>query len=825
MKKQIISFGFCVLSLCFEAQTKADKKDLLYNAYPKITELKHTKLKVSFNLETETLSGEEWLTAKPFLKPSDSLLLDAKSMLIHEVSIEKNGKKILLPHAYKNDILRIKLDKNYQPDELFTVYINYTAQPNQVKDKGERTFSDTKGLYFINPKGNIPHLPTQIWTQGETEYSSVWFPTIDKPDQKSTEEIDIIVPDKFATLSNGILKSSEKNNNGLRTDHWVMNLPHAPYLFFMGIGEFSIVEDKPWRNKVPINYYVEKEYEKEAKKIFGVTSEMIEFYSNQFHYEFPWPKYSQMVVRDFISGAMENTTAVCHAESAQQNEETLADQNYWETIIAHELAHHWFGDLVTTRNWSNLTVNESFANYSEYLWKEYKYGIDNAQYYLINKIAQYYDRPDDFSKKLIRYDYKNKEDMFDAVSYNKGGAILNMLRDYIGNKAFFEGISDFLKSNEFGSATALQIKASFEKTSHQNLDWFFNEWFFNNGHPLIEVNHSYDSKNKTLSVKITQKQASNNLFEFPLDIDIYSNGNYRREKVWVKKNTTNIFTFNLEKQPDLVNIDPRGILIMKILNDEKNPQQYLFQYQNTKDLKSRNEAIDYAIDHENNAILTLAIDDPLDDLKIKALSNINVQNLNSEDIQKVENMATHHPVNKVKAAAIWLLSNTKDKKYLPLYLNSLNIVSNSIKNASIHAIAQTEPEAILDFLLKSNPLDLTSDQLISVSSVIVHHKIEKYLPFLISNFIYYPSLSPDEKEKSQTFHQGFIWAMSLDNLPIVEKIKETLKEFIKYSNKNQHHEMVNLLNEALKIKEKLPQNNSVEKQIELLKNLKISFSK
>ena len=216
---------------------------------------------------------------------------------------------------------------------------------------------DAKGLYFINPKGEEKDKPTQIWTQGETEANSVWMPTIDKPNQKTTQEIYMTVPAKYVTLSNGLLISQKKNADGTRTDYWKMDLPHAPYLFFMGVGDFAIVKDS-YKGK-EVSYYVEKEYAPVARSIFGNTPEMMKFFSEKLGVEYPWQKYAQIVGRDYVSGAMENTTATLHQESAYQNARELVDGIRWEGTIAHELFHQWFGDLVTAESWSNLTVNES----------------------------------------------------------------------------------------------------------------------------------------------------------------------------------------------------------------------------------------------------------------------------------------------------------------------------------------------------------------------------------------------------------------------------------------------------------------------------------
>src|SRR5204862_4890964 len=205
-----------------------------------------------------------------------------------------------------------------------------TAKPDEVPNKGSAAIKEAKGLYFINPRGEDQDNPTQIWTQGETEANSVWLPTIDKPNQKMTDEIAMTVPDKYVTLSNGLLTGQKKNADGTRTDTWKMDLPHAPYLFFMGVGEYSIIKDS-YKGK-EVAYYVEKEYAPVARGIFGHTPEMIKFYSDKLGVDYAWPKYDQIVGRDYVSGAMENTTTTLHGEFAYQNARELKDGNTWEDV-------------------------------------------------------------------------------------------------------------------------------------------------------------------------------------------------------------------------------------------------------------------------------------------------------------------------------------------------------------------------------------------------------------------------------------------------------------------------------------------------------------
>ncbi|WP_212906103.1 M1 family aminopeptidase [Capnocytophaga stomatis] len=802
------------------AQSETSGREI-YRATPQMkTQLKHTKLKVSFNFENQTLDGEEWLTASPFFYESDSLILDAKAMIIHEVKMENKP----LAYLYKDDFLRIKLDKIYRKGENYTVYIKYTAQPEKVTNKGSQAINDAKGLYFINPKGELPDVPTQVWTQGETESSSCWFPTLDKPNQKTTQEIYMTVPDKFVTLSNGILKSSEKKTNNLRTDYWVMDKPHAPYLFFMGVGDFAVVKDTPWRGKVAVDYYVEKEYEKVAKQIFGHTAEMIEFFSKKFGYDFPWQKYAQMVVRDFVAGAMENTTAVSHGESAHQTSDVLADNNYWEAVIAHEMGHHWFGNLVTTESWANLTINESFANYSEYLWYEYKYGKDVADHHLAKSVNQYHHRPNDFVKDLVRFGYNDKEDMFDLVSYNKGGGILHMLRDYLGDDAFFQGITDFLKTYEFGTGEAHQLRLSFEKISGKDLNWFFNQWFFGNGNPVVNVENTYDATAKQIRLKIIQNQEEAGFFEFPLEVDVYQNGKYERHQVWVKARKENEFVFSAEKSPNLVNINPRGVILMRE-EGYKNAQEYLFQYQHAKDYKSRSQAVEFAQYEQHNELLLRAIKDPFYEIRIEALNALAGQKLSSKVLSEIEKIAKNDPKNLVKSAAMWTLASTGNKKYLSVFEKALSVHSASVKNAALNGIATLDAKRAKRFLEQAVPEDFTTDQLVSLASVIVDNKMERYLESILPNFVYYPFLQQDSPERAKTFEKGYLWAMQLDNTKLVEAAAESLKQIAPYSEKNSEGNklIINILDKALSVKKTLKNSPSVQQQIKLLEEVKALF--
>ena len=828
MKKIVVALGLLGVMLSGNtfAQTETSGRTEIYRqTHTKTTELKHTKLKVNFDYQKEQMGGEEWLTASPYFYSTDSLVLNAKGMLIHEVALDKNGSKSPLKYEYKDDLLKINLDKTYNRNQDYTVYIKYTARPNEVSQKGSAAISDAKGLYFINAQGKDADKPTQIWTQGETESSSAWFPTIDKSNQKTTQEIYMTVPDKYVTLSNGIMKSSTKESGGLRTDHWVMDKKHAPYLFFMGVGEYAVVKDK-WRN-IEVDYYVEKEYEPFAKQIFGNTPEMIEFFSKRLSYDYPWSKYAQITGRDFVSGAMENTTATLHQESAQQKPGDLIDENRWEDTIAHELFHHWFGDLVTAESWSNLTVNESFANYSQYLWNEHKYGKDIADYGLMKEIRGYMMDPSNISKDLVRFNYHSREDMFDGVSYNKGGAILHMLRNYLGDDAFFAGLTDYLKTNEFGTGEAHQLRLSLEKVSGKDLNWFFNQWYFGNGNPKISYTTSFEPVKKEVTITLSQNQIGQN-FQFPLSIDIFENGKPTRKNVWVSAKEKNDFTFQVSKNPDLVNLNSDGVLLAEI-TDTKTPEQFLIQYQNSTQFLSRYKAVENAIENltKNPAALktvVAALKDSNFRIRGKALVGLDLSKPDQAKaaLAEVEKMASSDPKTLVQGAAISALGKIKDKKYLPLFEKGMNAVSNSVKANSLAGIAAVDPSRIASLADKIDLEGADEEVIAELMPMIVKNKIEKQMAAIASTAAFYPFIKFQKPELGDAAEAGFNWIMSSDHLKATENVTKVLTQVKGQIGQNPQAKMmiVQILKDGLEKKMVVlkanPSSSTIHQQIDLI---------
>ena len=687
-----------------------------YGSNTRISDILHTKLEVSFDFEKQYLFGNATIKAKAYFYPTSILTLDARGMEIKEVSLLQNEimktegigvidtaatiSKKPLKYTYTNDIITIKLDKEYKNTETYSVFIEYIAKPNELKNKGgSDAITDDKGLYFINPLGKEKNKPQQIWTQGETQSNSVWFPTIDRPNERMTQEIYITVNKKFTTLSNGELVYSSDNEDNTRTDYWKMDLPHAPYLAMMAIGEFSIVKDK-WRDK-EVNYYVEKEYEPYAKNIFGNTPEMLEYFSNKLGVPYVWNKYSQVVVRDYVSGAMENTSATLHGQYLQRTDRELLDENN-EDVISHELFHQWFGDLVTCESWSNLPLNESFATYGEYLWEEYKYGIDAADFHHAESRNGYFSETTRKIEKLIRFNYKDKEEMFDAHSYNKGGQVLHMLRKYVGEEAFFASLKLYLESNKYNSVEIHNLRLAFEMVTGEDLNWFFNQWFLSAGHPELLIKKEYDSNNNKQRVIITQIQNSEPLqiFKLPMAIDIYANGTKVRHKIVLTK-ASETFEFDAIIQPDLVNVDAeKALLCFKL--EEKSKKELVFQFKNAPLYLDRYEALTSLSIEDKDSLITETIISALDDkfwnIRVQAISQLKNRVLGYEKKikEKLINLISADPKSDVRSSAIIYLANFyTDDDLQQVYKNALNDKAYSLLRAALGAISKTNPKESL----------------------------------------------------------------------------------------------------------------------------------
>ena len=651
----------------------------------------HTKLDLRFNWEEEAVIAKATLTLTPYFAPIEEVVLDAKGFDIHSITLLNTGER--LSPNYDGRILSIPLKKSFHRGEELRLYIDYTAHPSEG-ESGSAAITSDKGLFFINPRGEEGDKPQQIWTQGETEFNSRWFPTLDQPNERCTQEITMTVQDRFKTLSNGNLVNSTQNPDGTRTDHWKMDEPHAPYLFMVAVGEFAVVSDT-WKNK-KVDYYVEQDYEEDARDIFAHTPEMLTYFSDLVGVEYPWDKYAQVIVRDYVSGAMENTSAVIFGDFVQKHKRSLIDEDN-DYIVAHEMFHHWFGDYVTCESWSNLTLNEGFANYAEYLWFEHKYGKDRAASHRMQEIQGYLFQANDNVHALIDFGYAHKEAMFDQHSYNKGGLVLHMLRNYVGDDAFFASLNKYLVDHAHSAVEVHDLRIAFEDVTGEDLNWFFDQWYLDAGHPLLAMDYAWDDSTNILSVDINQTQdpeTSVAIFKIPTELEVYYTDG-TRERIDVELNQrSQKLTFELVEAPALVVLDPDRVQLAPI-QCEYDAKEYALLYDYRAPLELRVEAISAlsrAQDSLSVSTVESALSDPFWSVRKAALANIDWND--RPDLQsKLADMAAYDSHSQVKAEAIYALGTIKGNRYTEAIAKGINMQdAYPVVGASIRTLHEVDPQ-------------------------------------------------------------------------------------------------------------------------------------
>lgn len=671
-------------------------------SYKRKWDILHTKLDVQLNWKEKQLLGKADISLKPYFYATDSLSLDAKGFnIISSFVLNNQGDTLQInQHSYNGLKLTFNFDNQYTKKDTLYVGVYYAANPYQLAKDSKYYNYDNQGLYFINHKNEkSKKQPQQLWTQGETESSSCWFPTIDSPNERMTQEVLITVENRFVTLSNGLLIRSTPKKNGYRTDHWKQSLPHAPYLTTLAVSEYAIIKDE-W-NGIAVNYYVDPPYAEFAQQVFGNTPEMLTFFSELFDYPFPWEKYTQAVVHDFVAGAMENTTAVLYYDDLHMTDKELLERHQ-DDIIAHELVHHWFGNLVTCESWANLALNEGFATYGEYLWFNYKYGKDYADAHLHKDLNYYLKEANSKQVPIIRFYYDDREEMFDRHSYQKSGRVLHMLRYYIGDEAFFAAVSLYLKQRAYNTAEIHHLRMAFEEVTGEDLNWFFNQWFMQEGHPSLEIMYAYNETKKEAQVTIYQIQKNVPPFRLHFDIAVqYADSTIKRFPVKITDTKTD-FTFKAAQAPLNINVDADKVLLCDKL-DFKSVQGYLYQLQFAPQYMDKYEAI-AALKHyqETDTVVQKALLATLEDgfweIREMAIKNILTKGVVTKKklIEKLIYLAINDPHHAVRTAALTKLGSLSDTTVNPTLTTALDDSSNTVVYTALYYLYQNTPSLALE---------------------------------------------------------------------------------------------------------------------------------
>ncbi len=554
-------------------------------------DVRHVKLDITLDFEQETVSGTVYTTFSALFDEVKTVTFDAIDLHIERVTIEGGGELLcrdsFSPSAKK---LVVTLDRPYHYGEQFTIAIEYHAKP--------RT-----GMHFVKPASEDPTRPVQVWTVGQPSYHRYWFPCHDAPNDRATTEMIVTVPAQFLTVSNGNLLSVT-DNGATKTHHWRHDVPHATYLVSLVVGEFAVIEDS--YNGKPVTYYVRPDRKDDAPYLFSKTPEMMRFFSEYTGVEYPYDKYAQTVV-EIYANAMEHTTATTHSFSLLMDKKASLDVNYVR-VVAHELAHQWFGDLVTCRDWSNGWLNEGFASYFTELWTEHDRGKDEFKQEMLSEKQIYLQEDSSHRRPIVYYVFhEDGEELFDRHMYQKGCWVLHMLRHQLGEAAFRRGIQTYLERYRTREVITADLERTLEEVTGRSLAQFFQQWVYQGGYPAFEVSYSWDSEHTMAKVKIRQTQKVDALtpcFVTPVDLaftiptsDKAAKDEHTTETRTIPLRVTvgedgqieQSFYLPLEREPIMVRFDPDGWLL-KTLTFNRSGKMLRYQLAHDPDTLGRIEA-------------------------------------------------------------------------------------------------------------------------------------------------------------------------------------------------------------------------------------------
>ncbi|MBV9385317.1 MAG: M1 family metallopeptidase [Chroococcidiopsidaceae cyanobacterium CP_BM_ER_R8_30] len=509
-------------------------------------QVKHIFLDLDLDIPNQSYRGTCTIHLLPIRSGIEQLTLDAVNLNIQSVEVNDAPQKF----DYDAEKLVIQLELPTQIDQLMIIEVTYSVEKPQ------------RGLYFIQPNEYYPNKPTQVWTQGEDEDSRFWFPCFDYPGQLATSEIRVRVPKPLIAVSNGQLIATQEDGD-YKTYHWSQEQVHPTYLMTLAVGDFAEIRDE-WQGK-PVTYYVEKNREADARRSMGKTPQMIEFFSDKFGYAYPFPKYVQVCVDDFIFGGMENTSTTLLTDRCLLDERAALDGRGTENLVAHELAHQWFGDLVVIKHWSHAWLKEGMASYSEVMWTEHEYGAEDAAYYRLLEARNYLTEDSSrYRRPIVTHIYREAIELYDRHLYEKGSCVYHMIRTELGDELFNKAIQTFVQSNAHKTVETIDLLRAIEQATGRNLLFLFDQYVYRGGHPDFKVAYSWDGDSQLAKVTVTQTQAkdSNNgnsdLFDLRIPIAF---GYTQQELVDFKTFTVRIhereqsFYFPLEAKPQFVSFD------------------------------------------------------------------------------------------------------------------------------------------------------------------------------------------------------------------------------------------------------------------------------
>ncbi len=526
-------------------------------------DVKHIKAELSIDAKKRDVRGKVTHTLSPLHPYLTSLELDCGPKLkVAKVTVGNSA--TACKFDIKHDKLAVTLDKPYGMADSIDLAIHYSGSPEQ-------------GLYFVVPEGPYPEKPLSFWTQGESEDTHQWIPCYDYPNERATSEMIITVAQPLFVLSNGVLVETRENADKTTTYHWKMDTPHVSYLISLAAADFAVFHDRV--GDLPVDYYVARTVdERTARRFMGKTPRMIRFFGEKIGQPYPYAKYAQVCVPDFIAGGMENITATTMTDSALHDEIAELEGDA-DGLVSHELAHQWFGDLLTCKDWSQIWLNEGFASYFGPLFTEYDRGEDHFRLEMNGSLEGYLASDRGYRRPIVESRYRSSQDMFDGVTYAKGACVLHALRGLIGEQAWWKGIRGYVAAHKVQVVDTDDFRMAMEAASGKDLKWFFDQWVYKAGHPELKVRWTFEEADKTVRVRIQQTQtvdAETPLFRLPTTLEVTGSDGKTTVIPIVIDGPAHELVIPAAGPPRMMQIDPLGWLIKELdfaKSDDENRYQ------------------------------------------------------------------------------------------------------------------------------------------------------------------------------------------------------------------------------------------------------------
>jgi len=647
----------------------------------------HYKIAVSFDEPRRTVHGTVMTTLVPFQTAFRTLEFDAEEMSIHTVSLRPG---VHLPFVQTPKTISITLDRTYSLRDTLTVSLEYSCTPH-------------KGLYFVQPDSGYPNKPRQIWTQGEDMDNHFWFPCYDFPNDHATSEVIATVSGDLTALSNGKLISvREDKKAGTRTFHWKQSKPHVSYLIMLAIGNYAVLRDSA--GTVPLEYYVYPGREDDARACFRETPAMIRFFSRKIGFAYPWEKYAQALIHEFTVGGMENTSATNLADYATLFDARARIDNSPTSLIAHELAHQWWGDVVTCKDWQHVWLNESFASYFDPLYHEETLGKDHFAFTMYEAQKAGINTDKALGRKPIV-----SAGSFTTNLYPRGASVLHMLRFQLGEELFWRAINHYITKHQFSSVETNDLKVAIEEATGQNLYWFFDQWMYRAGYPQFAVSSTWQDTTGTLLLHVTQTQNLDSLtgiFRAPVDIEITESGGVSTHRVTISTRDT-VFAFPAPTRPRMVIFD-KGNWLLKELAWTKPIEEWIVQVEEAASPVDRILALEHLVTIDDSArilpvVARRALTDSFWAVRQEAVQVLGMVSGGFAPSRSAARegllRAAQDPHPEVRGTAIAFLTDSGDVEMAGVLRKALQDSSYIIVSRALRALAKASPAEAKPVLL------------------------------------------------------------------------------------------------------------------------------